>query len=358
MASEPTDRTSTRPSATKNRTERPAPPPTASRITGIPARRSTARAAAMLRSPICTEPGVMSWANMLAPPASLATRWRGSAPSAVSRSTRSGTAVSGNLARLVTSRARLFDGRRIWAMAPAPTFGSCSMIATHDPRPSVTMTASPRSAAQSATLTIRSFGAGGSCCRGFTRRPCDRSARVAPPARGAHAPGRPASRPCRGAASPPARAPGRPDTHVAPARLPEPVEPRLERVPRLEVAEELGDVDGERIEEQVVLVGVLIEEAGVVVEGVDAARAHPHGNAAAQAAVLVGVAGEAARPRDLPRERPERPLVLLRRHDSALNVSRLALTSSCFGLISSALRHNWAASSRLFRLYAMFPSLK
>jgi len=137
------------------------------------------------------------------------------------------------------------------------------------------------------------------------------------------------------------------------ARLPKRVEPRFERAPRLGVAEEFGDVDRERVEQQIVLVRVVVEQPGVVVEGVDAARAHPHGDAAAQAAVLVGIAGEAARPRDLPRERPEPPLVLLRRHDSALNVSRLALTSSCFGLISSALRHSWAASSRLFRLYAM-----
>src|SRR5690242_18125285 len=93
---------------------------------------------------------------MLAPPASLAIRRRGSAPRAVSRSTRRGTAVSGNLAGFVASRARLFEGRRMCAMAPAQTSGSCSMIATHDPSPSVTSTASPRSAAQSATLTIRS----------------------------------------------------------------------------------------------------------------------------------------------------------------------------------------------------------
>src|SRR5439155_1292490 len=105
--------------------------------------------------------------------------------------------------------------------------------------------------------------------------------------------------------------------------LPEPVEPRLERAPRLEVAEELGDVDGERVEQQVVLVGVLVEEPGVLLEGVDAARPHPHGDTAAQAAVLVGIAGEAARPRDLPRERPERPLVLLRRPDSAFSTARL-----------------------------------
>src|SRR5438132_1908247 len=103
-------------------------------MTGMPMRRSTSRAAATLRSPICTEPGVMSWANMLAPPASLATRRRGSAPSAVSCSTRSGTAVSGNLARLVTSRARLFDGRRIWAIAPAlPSVSSSRARSAIDP---------------------------------------------------------------------------------------------------------------------------------------------------------------------------------------------------------------------------------
>src|SRR5206468_1727463 len=134
---------------------------------------------------------------------------RGSAPRAVSCSTRRGTAVSGNLARLVASRARLFDGRRIWAMAPAPAFESWSMIATHDPSPSVTMTTSPRSAAQSATLTTRSLGAGGSFAFLVTRRSDGRSARAAPPARVARAPVRTASRPCPAAACRRARAPRR-----------------------------------------------------------------------------------------------------------------------------------------------------
>ena len=198
MASAPTDRISTRPSATWNRTERPPPPPTASAAIGIPARRSTSRAAAMLRSPICTEPGVISCANMLAPPASLAIRYRGSAPRAVSRCTSSGTAVSGNLAGLLESRARLLEGSRMCAIAPVHARGSCSMIATQDPRPSVMRTASARPAAQSATLTMVSFGAvaGGP----VTRQPFDRSARGALRARGARGPARTASRPCRAAA--------------------------------------------------------------------------------------------------------------------------------------------------------------
>src|SRR5881296_933646 len=77
---------------------------------------------------------------MLAPPASFATSRRRSAPSAVRRSIRNGTAVSGNLAGLVASRARLLEGSSTWAMAPACAWGSCSMIATQDPSPSVTIT--------------------------------------------------------------------------------------------------------------------------------------------------------------------------------------------------------------------------
>src|SRR2546428_7471997 len=72
----------------------------------------------------------MSWANMLAPPASFATSRRGSAPSALRRSIRNGTAVSGNFAGLLMSRARLLEGRSTCAMAPAPARRSCSMIVT------------------------------------------------------------------------------------------------------------------------------------------------------------------------------------------------------------------------------------
>src|SRR5205809_697030 len=90
---------------------------------------------------------------------------------------------------------------------------------------------------------------------------------------------------------------------------------------------------------------------------VNAPRAHPHGDAPPETAVFVGAARQPTRPRDLLGERLEGALVRLRRHDNALRVSRLALTSSCLGLISSALRHSCAASSRSFRLYAMLPSL-
>src|SRR5207237_1151245 len=71
---------------------------------------------------------------MLAPPASLATSLRGSAPSSFKRATSIGTAVSGNFAALLVSRARLVDGSSTWAIAP-----------------------SRRSAAHAATLTMTSF---------------------------------------------------------------------------------------------------------------------------------------------------------------------------------------------------------
>src|SRR2546428_502519 len=114
----------------------------------------------------------------------------------------------------------------------------------------------------------------------------------------------------------------------------------LERSPRLEVAEELCDIDREGVEQQVVFVLVGVEHPRVFLVGVDAPGAHPHPDAPAQAAILVRGAGEAARPRDLLGEGLEGPLVLLRRHDSALSVSRLALTSSCLGLISRAFRQS------------------
>src|SRR2546430_9202137 len=48
------------------------------------------------------------------------------------------------------------------------------------------------------------------------------------------------------------------------------------------------------------------------------ARPHAHRDPAPQALLLVGLAQDAPRVGDLPRERPKSPLVLLRRHDSAL----------------------------------------
>src|SRR2546429_655279 len=123
-----------------------------------------------------------------------------------------------------------------------------------------------------------------------------------------------------------------------------------QRLPRLQIAEKLRDVDGQRVEQQVVLVRVGVEHLAVLVVGVDPPRAHPDCDAPPETAVLVGAARQATRPRDLLGERLKGALVRLRRHDNALKVSRLALTSSCFGLISSALRHSCAARSRSFRL--------
>src|SRR2546425_3967998 len=72
---------------------------------GMAAARSALRDASTLRSPIWIVPGVTSWLNMLAPPASLATRRRGSAPSALRRSISSGTAVFGDFAPFLKLRA-------------------------------------------------------------------------------------------------------------------------------------------------------------------------------------------------------------------------------------------------------------
>src|SRR5436305_911917 len=283
---------------------------------------------------------------MLAPPASFATSRRRSAPSAVRRSIRNGTAVSGNLAGLVASRARLLEGSSTWAMAPARASGSCSMIATQDPSPSVTITPSARATAHSATLTIVTRGA---------------AALIWPP------PGGRSARPLEQRLLPalprrfrqgdrdrirllPRGAPRRPGADVPRALGPQRREAGRQRLPRLQIAEKLRDVDGQRVEQQVVLVRVGVEHLAVLVVGVDPPRAHPDCDAPPETAVLVGAARQATRPRDLLGERLKGALVRLRRHDNALKVSRLALTSSCFGLISSALRHSCAARSRSFRL--------
>src|SRR5204863_497403 len=186
---------------------------------------------------------------MLAPPASLATSRRGSAPSPLSRSISSGTAVSGNFARLVMSRARLMDGSSTWAIAPAFVCASCSMIATHDPSPSVTSTPSPRSAAQSATLTMTSF------TRGEASYKSDGAAagRLAEGVEHEH-------RDRVGFFS--RRAARRPDAEIG-LRGAEPAEMGPEGVPRFEVAEELGDVDRERVEQLLILARVAIEQPAV-----------------------------------------------------------------------------------------------
>src|SRR5437879_3260092 len=154
-------------------------------------------------------------------------------------------------------------------------------------------------------------------------------------------------------------APRRPRAHAPPARPPQVDEVGAQqRGPRFRVAIELGDVDGERVEQLVVLVGVFVEQPTVVVVAVDAARAHADRDAPLEALLLIRLAADPPGARDLLGERLERRVVLLRRHDRALRVSRLDLTSSWPGLSSSARRHSRAASSRSFRLYAMLPSLK
>src|SRR5437016_994879 len=285
---------------------------------------------------------------MLAPPASFATSRRRSAPSAVRRSIRNGTAVSGNLAGLVASRARLLEGSSTWAMAPARASGSCSMIATQDPSPSVTITPSARATAHSATLTIVTRGAGaletGAVDVGRVHaRPLEQRLLPALPRRFRQGDRDRIRLLPRGA-------PRRPGADVPRALGPQRREAGRQRLPRLQIAEKLRDVDGQRVEQQVVLVRVGVEHLAVLVVGVDPPRAHPDRDAPPETALLVGAARQATRPRDLLGERLKGALVRLRRHDNALKVSRLALTSSCFGLISSALRHSCAARSRSFRL--------
>src|SRR5438046_1793042 len=289
---------------------------------------------------------------MLAPPASFATSRRRSAPSAVRRSIRNGTAVSGNLAGLLASRARLLEGSSTWAMAPARASGSCSMIATQDPSPSVTITPSARATAHSATLTI------------VTRRA---AARIRP-RRGAGAletgavdVGRVHARPLEQRLLPalprrfrqgdrdrirllPRGAPRRPGADVPRALGPQRREAGRQRLPRLQIAEKLRDVDGQRVEQQVVLVRVGVEHLAVLVVSVDPPRAHPDRDAPPETAVLVGAARQATRPRDLLGERLKGALVRLRRHDNALKVSRLALTRSTRSTSSS--RPIWTPCAR------------
>src|SRR5207247_9946290 len=93
--------------------------------------------------------------------------------------------------------------------------------------------------------------------------------------------------------------------------------------------------------------------------GLDATGAHPDVDAALVAFVLVRPTTHPPLPRDLLRQCEERVLGVLRgSHDSVLNVSRFAFTSSCLGFSSSARRHSSFAWPRSFRLYAMLPSLK
>src|SRR5437899_1961300 len=82
-----------------------------------------------------------------------------------------------------------------------------------------------------------------------------------------------------------------------------------QRFPRFRVAKELRDVDGEGVEQLLILARVVIEQPGVIGVGVDAARAHANRDAALQALFLVGFAADAALAGDLLRERLEAALV-------------------------------------------------
>jgi hypothetical protein len=65
-----------------------------------------------------------------------------------------------------------------------------------------------------------------------------------------------------------------------------------ERGEHLPVAEEARDADGQRVEQQIVLAAVAVEQARVVGIRVHAARAHAHGDAALEAPLLVTGGGE------------------------------------------------------------------
>ncbi len=62
--------------------------------------------------------------------------------------------------------------------------------------------------------------------------------------------------------------------------------------PGFGVAEELGNVDRERVEQLLVLVRVVIENLAVVFVGMDAAGAHAHRDAALQTFILVRPAAD------------------------------------------------------------------
>src|SRR5207247_7126302 len=70
------------------------------------------------------------------------------------------------------------------------------------------------------------------------------------------------------------------------------VEIWAQRIPRFDVAEELRDVDRERVEQLLILVRVAVEEGAVVLVRMYAAGAHAHRDPALQALVLVRPAAD------------------------------------------------------------------
>ncbi len=96
--------------------------------------------------------------------------------------------------------------------------------------------------------------------------------------------------------------------------------------PGFPVAEELGDVDGERIQQPVEFLRLLIQQRHVVGVAVHPAGAHPHRDPAAEAAVLVGADIEAGASGDPFRQGGE-PGLVGGGHALASRVSRLARAS-------------------------------
>src|SRR6476661_2779570 len=128
---------------------------------------------------------------------------------------------------------------------------------------------------------------------------------------------------------------------------------------RVEVAEELRDVDGERIEQAIVLRAVAVEHARIVVIRVHPPRAHADRDAAAKALLLVARTAEAALTRDLRRQCRE-PGVrqVVHGQSTCRTASRLVRTMAFVGSSSSACSQQRTASSRSCRLNRMLPSLR
>ena len=113
-----------------------------------------------------------------------------------------------------------------------------------------------------------------------------------------------------------------------------------------------------RVEQPVVFTQVRRQHARIVRVGARTPGPHPHGQAPLQAARLVRLAVDAARPRDLRQQRRQSGIVARDHHASALSVSRFVRASSCPGFSSRACFQYAAAWSRSPRRYAMLPSLK
>src|SRR6185312_14944353 len=157
------------------------------------------------------------------------------------------------------------------------------------------------------------------------------------------------------------RTPGAPDTDRRRLAVPERRhDARRQHGVDLPIAEELRDVDGERIEQPIVLRSVGVEDVRVVVVGVNAARAHAHGDPAAQAFLFVARAAEPAVGGDLARELEK---ISERRrgvdHQYACFTDSMFVRTIAFsGSSASARSQLRTASSRCCRRRRMLPSFR